>query len=161
MTTKFRLDLIFTAKCILNLECFLLSNAAFLDQYIKNSPEFCCAVARYAVTHGARPTARKYKLTESAVREFVKCFKKAQSKISNTDLENVSERKRGRSTLIPEEIDHKVMVMVKKMRQSSAVINYSIIIAFVTEIIMANDRTLLKENGGTIGLMKKWCELND
>ena len=48
---------------------------------------------------------------------------------------------------------------VKKMWEPGAVINYSIIITIVTGIIMAKDRTLFKENGGTIELGKNWCEL--
>ena len=42
------------------------------------------------------------------------------------------------------ETDYKVMVMVKKMQNSGAVFNYSIIIAVATEIIMINDMILLK-----------------
>ena len=36
--------------------------------------------------------------------------------------------------------------------------NYNIIIAITKRIVTANDRTLLKENGGTIELGNKWCE---
>ena len=44
------------------------------------------------------------------------------------------------------------MVMVKRMQESGA-----IIIVFVIGIIMANDRTLFRENSGTIKFGKKWC----
>lgn len=60
--------------------------------------------------------------------------------------------------MLPEETDHNVMAMVKKMRESVAVINCSIIIAVATGIIMTNDMILLKGNGGTTELGKKWCE---
>ena len=50
------------------------------------------------------------------------------------------------------------MAMIKAMRESGAVINYSIMTAVATGLIMANDRTLLKEYGGTIQLGFKWCE---
>ena len=73
-------------------------------------------------------------------------------------MEVVPKRKRGRPTLLPEEIDQKVMIMIKKMRESGSVINYSIITAVATGIIIANDRTLLKENSGAITLGIKWCE---
>jgi len=73
-------------------------------------------------------------------------------------LETIPRKKRGRPTLLPEEIDHKVTTMIKKMRESGSVINYSIIKAIATGIIVANDRTLLKENGGSIELGTKWCE---
>ena len=48
--------------------------------------------------------------------------------------------------------------MIKKTRESGAAINYIIITVVATGIIIANDRTLLKENGGTITLGIKWCE---
>ena len=86
--------------------------------YKKHSPELHCTDARYALTRGAGLTATKYKLTESTVRRFVKSFKEAQSKNRKTDLEIVPKRKREHPTLLPEEIDHKVMVMVKKVQQS-------------------------------------------
>ena len=92
------------------------------------------------------------------MRGFVKSFKETQRENPNTDLEVVPKRKRGRPTLLPEEIDQKVMMMIKKMRESGAVISYSIITAVATGIIRANDRALLKENGVTITLGIKWCE---
>ena len=76
----------------------------------------------------------------------------------STTLEVVPKRKRGRPTLLTEEIDQKEIIMIKKMRESRPVINYSIITAIATGIIIANDRTLLKENGGTITLGIKWCK---
>ena len=91
------------------------------------------------------------------MRGFVKSFKETQKENPNTDLEVVPKRKRGRPTLLPEEIDQKVMIMIKKRRESGAVISYSIIPDVATGIIIANDRTLLKENDGTtIGI--KWCK---
>ena len=72
----------------------------------------------------------------------------------NTQLEIVPRKKRGRPTLLPEEIDHKVITMIQKMRESVSVINYNIIRTIATGIIVANNRTLLKENGGSIELGK-------
>ena len=48
--------------------------------------------------------------------------------------------------------------MIKSMRESGAVIIYNIIIAIIKGIVTANDRTILKENGGTIELENKWCK---
>ena len=126
--------------------------------YNKHSPEFRCTVAKEAISHGPRPTAKKYGLSESTFRGFVKSFKENQSENPNTQLETVPRKKRGRPTLLPEEIDHKVIIMIKKMRESGSVINYNIMRAIATGIIVTNDRTLLKENGGSTELGKKWCE---
>ena len=90
-----------------------------MTSYKKHSPEFCCTVAKYAIAHGGCPTATKYKLPESMVRGFVKSFKETQKENPNTDLKVVPKKKRGRPTLLPEEIDQKVMIMIKKMRVRS------------------------------------------
>ena len=44
--------------------------------------------------------------------------------------------------------------MIKSMRESGAVINYNMI-TNIKRIVTANDRTLIKENGGTIELGNK------
>ena len=44
--------------------------------------------------------------------------------------------------------------MIKSMRESGAVINYNMI-TNTKRIVAANDRTLIKENGGTIELGNK------
>ena len=122
--------------------------------YNKHNPEFRCTVAEDAISLGPRPAAKKYGLSESTVRAFVKSFKETQSENPNTQLETVPRKKRRRPTLFPQKIDHKVIIMIKKMRESGSVINYDIIRAISTGIIVANDRTLLKENGGSIELVK-------
>ena len=105
------------------------SNDFSRSTYKKHNPEFHCTVARYGVTHVARPTATKHK-----------------HKNPNTYLGIVPKRTQGYPTLLCEEIGHKVMDMVKRMRELRAVINYSILIAMATRITMANDRTVLQEN---------------
>ena len=72
-------------------------------------------------------------------------------------MESVHHKKRGRYTLLPAEIDEKFIDMIKKMRKSGAFVNYNILIAVAVAITTANDRTLLKENGGAIDLRRKWC----
>ena len=49
----------------------------------------------------------------------------------------------GRLKLSPQEIDEKVINMIKNVRESGAVINYNIMIAIAKEIVKANDMTLL------------------
>ena len=62
--------------------------------------------------------------------------------------------------LLLEEIDEKVINMIKIMRELREVIKHNIMItiAIAKGIVTANDVTLLKENGGTIELGNKWCE---
>ena len=76
-----------------------------MTSYKKHSPEFRCTVAKYTIAHGECPTTTKYNLLESMVRGFVKSFKETQKENPNTDLKVVPKKKRGRPTLLPEEID--------------------------------------------------------
>lgn len=137
---------------------FILLFFSKIAGYGKYSPELRCTVAKYAIDHGKRPAAKKFGIPESTVRGFVESYKRTRQENPNTELVIVPKKKRGRPTLLPEELDLKVMSMIKSMRESGAVINYSIMEAVALGIITANDRTLLAANGGHIKLGLKWCE---
>ena len=68
------------------------------------------------------------------------------------------QKKKGRSKLLLDEIDEKVINMIKSMWELGAVINYNIVITIAKGIVRANDRIMLKENGRTIELGNKWGE---
>ena len=76
----------------------------------------------------------------------------------DADFIALPQKKRGQSKLLLEEIDEKVTNMIKSMQKLGTAINYNIIIIIARGIVTANDRTLLKENGGTIELGNQWCE---
>ena len=44
------------------------------------------------------------------------------------------------------------------MRNAGAVVNFHIIVGLATGIVLANDRTLLKENRVTVELTVGWCQ---
>ena len=66
--------------------------------------------------------------------------------------------KRGKRTMLPAEIDEKVLEMIRNKRNARVVINFHTVVGFATGIVLANDRTLLKENGGTVELIVGWCQ---
>ena len=66
--------------------------------------------------------------------------------------------KRGKRTMLPAEIDEKVLEMIRNMRNTRAVISFHTVVGFATGIVLANDRTLLKENGGTVEFIVGWCQ---
>ena len=69
-----------------------------------------------------------------------------------------STTKRGRRTMLPSEIDAKVLAMVCSMRGAGAVTNFHTLIGLATGIVIANDRTLLNEYGGTAEFSVGWCQ---
>ena len=110
------------------------------------------------MANGSRPTAKKFGLSESTVRGFIKSMRERQLENPNEELVTVPQKEIGRHTLLPTEIDQKVMEMINTMRESGAVVNYNILTAVAVGIVTANDRTMLRENGGTIEFGRKWCE---
>ena len=48
--------------------------------------------------------------------------------------------------------------MIRNMRDAGAVINFHTVVGLATGIVLANDRTLLKKNGGTAEFAVGWCQ---
>ena len=113
-------------------------------------------VAKFALNSGVRSAERRYDIAESTIRGFIKSYKEAKA-ASKMDISSLPTKKRGKRTLLPEEIDKKVMDMASSMRLAGAVVNYNVLIAIAKGIVTANDRTLLAEYGGTLTLGWKWC----
>ena len=117
-------------------------------------------IANHAIRHGFRPTAKKFGVAESTVRSYVKLLKDQPLPIQGRDAKDqiIPYRKRGAKTLLPGEIDSKVIQVVTNLRLNGAVVNYNVLVAIAKGIVTATDRTLLSENGGNISLSWKWCE---
>ena len=56
------------------------------------------------------------------------------------------------------EIDEKVLEMIRNMCNAGAVINFHTVVGLATSTVLANGRTLLKENGGTVKFTVGWCK---
>ena len=81
-----------------------------------------------------------------------------EAKVQNEELRELSRKDRGVKTLLPSELEDKVLQMIKNMRQARCVVNCNIAIAIGKGIFLENDRTLLKENGGSLNLNFSWCQ---
>ena len=115
----------------------------FSASYKKYGDEFRYEVAKHAVFHRASEKAKKYGVSESTVRRFVKLLKQQQADNANVDVRALPQKKMGRLKLSPQEIDEKLINMIKNVRESGAVSNYNIMIAIAKEIVKANDMILL------------------
>ena len=62
--------------------------------------------------------------------------------------EALKQGKRGKRTMLPAQIYEKVLEIIRNMGNAGAVTNFHTVVALATCIVLANDRTLLKENGG-------------
>ena len=80
------------------------------------------------------------------MRGIIKNYKKA--KVENKELRELLSKGRGAKNLFPYELDDKVLQMIKNMKQAGSVVNYNI--AIFKETALEEDRTLLKENCGSL-----------
>ena len=84
------------------------------------------------------------------MRNYQELFKKA--KVENELLREPPRKDRGVKTLLPSELDDKVLI------KAGCVVNCNIAIAIGKRLVLANDQTLLKENGGCLNLDFSWCQ---
>ena len=112
-------------------------------------------VAKWGIAHGIRPAARKYSIPESTVLGLIKSYKERKG---GSELNELPRKQRGAKTLLPENIDEKVIAMIKSMRAASCIVNYNTAISLAKGIVLANDRSLLKENGGILEFHQTWCQ---
>ena len=84
------------------------------------------------------------------MRNYQELFKKA--KVENEVLREPPRKDRGVKTLLPSELDDKVLI------KAGCVVNCNIAIGIGKRIVLANDQTLLKENSGSLNLDFSWCQ---
>ena len=89
---------------------------------------------------------------------MIKSYKKSTKIVGLDDLEMLPKKRRGAKTLAPEEIDKKIIAMIQSMRASGTAVDFNMTISIARGITLANDRTLLKENGGHIDFSKRWTQ---
>ena len=104
-----------------------------------------------------RPAAAKFGVPESTVRSIVKAYNKEKSD-KYEELAKLTKRPRGAKPLLPDEIDAKVISMIKSMRASWHSITYDVTISIAKDLVKAHDRTLLKEYGGSTDLHQTWAQ---
>lgn len=131
-------------------------------QYCDYSPETRCKIAKYAIENGNTKAARHFSdilkkdINESTVRSIKSSYNKKkhlQGQFMGTCL---PKSPRGRPLKIGK-YDEQVKDYIKKLRLSGGIVNSRIVISAAKGIIMANNRTELKQFGGTTELTKAWA----
>ncbi|CAC5395017.1 unnamed protein product [Mytilus coruscus] len=64
--------------------------------------------------------------------------------------------KRGRPLLLGQELDTKVQYLINELRSKGGNINTRIVKALAKGVVISQDRTLLRENGGGIDISRDW-----
>ena len=102
----------------------------------------------WAEKHCQRQAGKKYAILESIVRGCLKPY--CAQKSLEVKTKALKQGKRGISTMLPAAIDEKVLEISRNMRNVGVVISFHTVVSLTTGIVLANDRSLLKENGSTV-----------
>ena len=81
-------------------------------------------IGKQAKKNGIRPTAKMFNISKSTVNSILVEYNKALNEVSKSSsekastLESLPKRKRGGTTLLPKDIDAKVIQMIKSLREA-------------------------------------------
>ena len=128
--------------------------------YNKWTPEERAEIGRYASHHGVSSTIRHFHLKYPTLKkQTVSDFKKgyeSQLKIDPT-VSKLIGKKRGRPSLLPQELMDKTIATVRALRLKGAPISCNVINAIGKGIVTANNRGMLIENGGHLSFTDTWA----
>ena len=109
----------------------------YREKYFKYDDHFHYEVVTWAEKHDQWQAGKKYAISESTVRGFLRFYRTQKSMaVKNNALKQGKRRKR---TMLPAEIDEKVLEMICCMCNMGAVINFHTIIDLAADIVLAND----------------------
>ena len=135
-------------------------------QYGIYTPEDRLTMGKYGAEHGASRAAVHFshqlsrKVNESTIRTMVKSYKLklATSQDDQEDIKELPTAKRGRPTLLHEDVDKKVADHLIHIRDIGGVVNSTIVIAAAKGIIRHLNPGHLVEHGGHLNLTKSWAQ---
>lgn len=136
--------------------------------FYRYSPSVRAQIGSYACHHGVTKAARFFfsrKLNHNVNKTTVVSIKRAyleEKKESravgdNSDIAMLPPKKRGRRVLLGEELDMKVQMYLKKVREGGGVISARIVVAAARGILLTCNRSMLAEYGGHVELNVDWA----
>ena len=131
------------------------------------SPSVRADIGRYASLHGTTAAARHFsrklgqevrKSTVASIRKaYLEGMREKRAAEGDGDLALLPQKKRGRRVLLGDDIDFKVQVYLKKVREGGGVVSARIAMAAAKGILLTCNRSMLAEFGGPITLNRPWA----
>ncbi len=122
------------------------------------------SIARYASDHGVARAARHFSsvlshpVNKSKVRSMQKKYlQKIKQQSCEVSLVSLPRRKRGRSLLIGDTLDHMIRNYILNLREAGGVVSVLIVIAAARGIIAHERKDMLSEFGGSFIPTKNWA----
>ncbi len=124
--------------------------------YQKYSPIVHSDIGKHVCQH----MAQKKKVSESTVKSIEQAYLEELRKRARTDdggeIAALPVKKRGRKVLLGEDLDCKVQIYLKKVREGGGAVSARITMAAARGSLLKCDLSMLAEFGGTIELNRHW-----
>ena len=125
-------------------------------------------IGKYSCQHGAAATARHFslklrsKVSESTVKSIKKAYLEELRKRPRTDdggepISALPVKKRGRKLLLGDDLDQKVQIYLRKVREGGGAVSGRIVIAAAKGIVLKYNPSMLAELGGPVDLNEYWA----
>ena len=144
-----------------------MAMADMLPIVCRYSPKVRADIGRYARLHGSSAAAtylsRKFgnKVSVNTVHSIKKVYEEeAKTKLeadSDDEVKVIPFKKRGRPLLLGEELDTKVQLYLKKVREGGGIVTARIAIGAARGILCSCDRFRLAEFGDPVELNPHWA----
>ena len=135
--------------------------------YQKYTPKEKAEISSYAAMHGTTATVRHFKdgfpqLKWTTINDWKKAMvvatKQAAKSGNPVQINKFEEKKRGRPSILFEDVTRDIKRYITTMRDAGGVVNTRIVIAAATGILQRKDPSILHCNGGHIDLQKSWAK---
>ena len=131
-------------------------------KYCTWSPQQRAEIGQYAAANGNKAAIVKFSsqfpnIKRQTVSDFKKAYLECKKKNNGSEVTAIEKKKAGRPTLLPDDLMKKTIETVSALRLRGAPVSASVINAVAKGIVLANDRSLLCENGGYISLNADWA----
>ena len=127
-------------------------------------PELRAKIGKFAATSGNKAAVAKFSkelgrpVSESTIRGMKKVYYWAlKQRKDGEPVTRLEHRSRGRPLLLGS-FDTNVQEYIRKLRRAGGIVNRAIIIAAATGIVQHNNPAMLRAQGGSIELGKKWAD---
>ena len=129
------------------------------SKYKKTSDEEKTEIGRYAYKHGVSAVIKYFDkkfgvLKQQTVFDYKRKYGEIAKETQSGGAE-IKSKKRGRPSLLPEELMSKSIEIIKSLRLKRAPVSYAVMAAVAKGVVMSHDRTLLVEYGGIFMLLAR------
>ena len=130
-------------------------------KYRSWTPEEKLEIGKHAMQYGVGKTVKllavKYPgLKKQSVSDFKKLVVSAKATETSSPPKSLKNIKRGRKSLLPEEMMSKTIELVEALRLKGAPVTAGVVNSIAKGVVCANDRSILVENGGYLFLSRDW-----